>query len=215
MGNPSRALAPARAAASGSLTAHARRRVTDLDGDLHPSITARRSGTGISRRAATERQALARLYAISIPAPREGRAPGGADFQYPLSDRCDCNRQPRPLQLLGARSFSIRYRIDATATVPSPRPTFAVTCLSVSAIGSMRLQQRDRRGLLKVTATFSIRYRIDATATGGRGNAARRGSDFQYPLSDRCDCNMWNRSSAHRYDSLSVSAIGSMRLQPG
>ena len=58
------------------------------------------------------------LYRIdaSVTGGQGSRDPGGAGFQYPLSDRCLCNYDECEPEMAVVYRFSILYRIDASVT---------------------------------------------------------------------------------------------------
>jgi hypothetical protein len=86
------------------------------------------------------------------------------DFQYPQSDRIVCNSKFWVRRKSRRWPFSIRNRIESSATM-----------LEIARLGQ--------------TVPFSIRNRIESSATPA---ARLSGSDdpaFQYPQSDRIVCN--------------------------
>jgi hypothetical protein len=110
--------------------------------------------------------------------------------------------------------FSIRNRIESSAT-PAAR-------LSGSDDPAFQYPQSDRIvcnfcsfvALFHHSSTFSIRNRIESSATPrdlARGDLP---AGFQYPQSDRIVCNSNHPHPVHAQAALSVSAIGSNRLQP-
>ena len=109
-----------------------------------------------------------------------------ADFQYPQSDRIVCN---------------VRRASPVTRSV----------ALSVSAIGSNRLQLPLRACRVRTIPPFSIRNRIESSATSAADLVRVLQHVFQYPQSDRIVCNGLVAMECISAFQLSVSAIGSNR----
>ena len=86
-------------------------------------------------------------------------------FQFPLSERTNCNAAESPLSLRATIAFSFLYRNERTATRRTARVRDRHRALSVSSIGTNELQ-------------LAAKYT--------RSPAARC---FQFPLSERTNCN--------------------------
>ena len=111
-------------------------------------------------------------------------------FQFPLSERTNCNRIGGTARLGNWISFSFLYRNERTATGFVRIRDGATECLSVSSIGTNELQR------------FSIRtFGLNQTR-------------FQFPLSERTNCNSKHCAGGVWIRRLSVSSIGTNELQP-
>jgi len=111
------------------------------------------------------------------------------NFQFPLSERTNCNKDAIPARRPSEHAFSFLYRNERTATPPTGITfTFAV-CLSVSSIGTNELQHLCVQG---------SRFVFDR---------------FQFPLSERTNCNREHAGTAVLLPGLSVSSIGTNELQ--
>ena len=86
-------------------------------------------------------------------------------FQFPLSERTNCNRDRLRRCRICPRSFSFLYRNERTATFQ---------------------RHGDRRS---VGTTFSFLYRNERTATQIEYIASATVAPFQFPLSERTNCN--------------------------
>jgi len=89
------------------------------------------------------------------------------------------------------RSFSFLYRNERTATRQARAVAVSVRLLSVSSIGTNELQPR--------------RYRAELG----------EGANFQFPLSERTNCNPTANKQHKQLFALSVSSIGTNELQRG
>ena len=92
-------------------------------------------------------------------------------------------------------TFSIRIRIESSATGRVERGGTLEYLLSVSAFGSNHLQPTSALVLVSTICTFSIRIRIESSATCNGLQHPEACQCFQYPHSDRIICNTTNFSA--------------------
>jgi len=86
--------------------------------------------------------------------------------------------------------------------------------LSVSSIGTNELQHRVPLPQSPRRRAFSFLYRNERTATAPFDNFYQSQICFQFPLSERTNCNYNPANPAIIARSLSVSSIGTNELQP-
>jgi len=110
-------------------------------------------------------------------------------FQFPLSERTNCN-------------------------LHSPHLQCALCLLSVSSIGTNELQHRTMLAQLGKEIAFSFLYRNERTATAFATAHVFFNEVFQFPLSERTNCNRLRMPSQRDVQALSVSSIGTNELQP-
>ncbi len=109
-------------------------------------------------------------------------------FQFPLSERTNCNNH--------------------RAAVANP-----VNLLSVSSIGTNELQLTNQNRRRRKMGTFSFLYRNERTATSVIRRIRHAQPVFQFPLSERTNCNTLYRLLQNLRYRLSVSSIGTNELQ--
>ncbi len=110
-------------------------------------------------------------------------------FQFPLSERTNCNCRPR---------VCIRH----------------IQNLSVSSIGTNELQQLPRPSrVVALILPFSFLYRNERTATPRTLTRVISSLNFQFPLSERTNCNKEAEANKTQRTKLSVSSIGTNELQ--
>ena len=123
-----------------------------------------------------------------------GIPPGGIlidpPFQFPLSERTNCNAPAVAIFDRATFSFSFLYRNERTATGGEIRAAGGGGVLSVSSIGTNELQLQETWFILRGISSFSFLYRNERTATQAAG------------------------ASHTIQDELSVSSIGTNELQP-
>ena len=117
-------------------------------------------------------------------------------FQFPLSERTNCNarKQVRPRRVRW--SFSFLYRNERTATARVWRTCAVGHALSVSSIGTNELQPTRISPSFALSLTFSFLYRNERTATSFDSILISVTRPFQFPLSERTNCNF---KSVHRH----------------
>jgi len=110
-------------------------------------------------------------------------------FQFPLSERTNCNCCFSRLRSCCGFSFSFLYRNERTATKLHRRVEKTDSTLSVSSIGTNELQPQKSKDM-------QISY-----------------ITFQFPLSERTNCNVSVLFRQQIFRFLSVSSIGTNELQ--
>ena len=97
-------------------------------------------------------------------------------FQFPLSERTNCNANSARDILRATQPFSFLYRNERTATFGYVVDDDENEILSVSSIGTNELQQPSPIPVIAVQPTFSFLYRNERTATVARldADAVRR-----------------------------------------
>ncbi len=134
-------------------------------------------------------------------------------FQYPLTDRGDCNIRILYKDNIIMFQYPLTDRGDCNHL-------FITVCgmnssVSVSTNGSRRLQPLPPRTLCRSLCMFQ--YPLTDRGDCNRRNVitAESPTMFQYPLTDRGDCNFAMIGTKSPHAKVSVSTNGSRRLQPG
>jgi len=164
-------------------------------------------------------------------------AADSSDFQFPLSERTNCNRcwSKRSPNRLPRFQFPLSERTNCNHDGGTPRAV--AVHLSVSSIGTNELQpnasvetvisqtsfsflyRNERTATLPLqikrwrSQSFSFLYRNERTATKFFRRARFDGFIFQFPLSERTNCNLTRQATLRGIYSLSVSSIGTNELQ--
>jgi len=112
-----------------------------------------------------------------------------ADFQFPLSERTNCNTWRNASGLRASTSFSFLYRNERTATNRQRekcefRFRFQFP-LSERTNCNVSTNHERSNGF----CPFSFLYRNERTATRNAVEVAERFGLFQFPLSERTNCN--------------------------
>ena len=111
------------------------------------------------------------------------------NFQYPRSDRANCNLLVKRRPVFTLPDFQYPRSDRANCNLLFRSQLFLNSKLSVSSFGSSQLQPTADAGV-----------RLDAIF-------------FQYPRSDRANCNHWRAAKRRAGIQLSVSSFGSSQLQ--
>ncbi len=110
-------------------------------------------------------------------------------FQFPLSERTNCNPITPDQRAAIKHAFSFLYRNERTATQSRAKSRKVAMKLSVSSIGTNELQPGKLRARSPITVPFSFLYRNERTATQKFRGWLRARTGFQFPLSERTNCN--------------------------
>ena len=130
-------------------------------------------------------------------------------FQYPLSDRGQCNQCGPGIEEVTKSTFSILYRIVGSVT-QLLRPAITLSVNFQYPLSDRGQCNQDGHGECDGgPGPFSILYRIVGSVTKPLPPQVRGHQVFQYPLSDRGQCNLSLLSHSLQTFCLSVSSIGS------
>ena len=141
-------------------------------------------------------------------------------FQFPLSERTNCNTNAPRTPPAKVCAFSFLYRNERTATLHRAVVNFCPARLSVSSIGTNELQLAPKWRARCLATPFSFLYRNERTATEQKflkavkpprlsvssigtnelqlaraDDAAAPPARFQFPLSERTNCNFKTRQT--------------------
>jgi len=110
--------------------------------------------------------------------------------------------------------FSFLYRNERTATC-SWIVFVLCFCLTFSFLyrNERTATQWSSQSYLLRASTFSFLYRNERTATGVKDADELKTKLFQFPLSERTNCNLFQIYVTHAASALSVSSIGTNELQ--
>ncbi len=115
---------------------------------------------------------------------------GISRFQFPLSERTNCNAQRDTMTGVLNEVFQFPLSERTNCNRSDEKVDEQTSELSVSSIGTNELQLLSRPFGIRKLQTFSFLYRNERTATQLPSVTRDARTVFQFPLSERTNCNV-------------------------